>query len=348
MLLLKQVVGIDVSGDSLAFSIGTIDQTQAITIALRGSVANTASGFGQLQKQLERHRQQLLGDHGLAPESLPLFIVMEASGTYYERLAVWMVDHGYHVSVVLPNTIKAHAKSDNRKSKTDRIDADAITHFGLEKSLKPWAPLSATMAELKALVREHETLGCELTQIKNREHALGAAAHSPKKTLKRLRESRHFLKKQLKQIEREIKELIASDPELKQEAEYLDSVPSVAMLTAATVLAETNRFEHVEHAGQLVSYTGIDPKLQQSGKYTGTVRISRKGNRVLRHALYMPALTAIRCNPSMRALYHRIVERTGIKKKGIVAVMRKLLVLMYAVWKKRENFNPTYNTAAAA
>lgn len=348
MKLLKQVVGIDVSSESLSVSVGTIDQSQAIDIALRGTYKNSTAGFNQLASAVSKHRAALLEQHAISADELPLYFVMEASGVYYERLAVWLVEQGYQVSVVLPNKIKAHAKSDNRKSKTDRIDADAITHFGLEKGMKPWLPAEPIMAELKSLVREHESVTGDLVTVKNRLHALEKAARAPKHTIKRLRQQRDMFKKQLKQIEQEIKELIKSDPELAKEAECIDSAPAVGLITVATVLAETNRFEHVECAEQLVSYVGIDPTLQQSGKHKGTVRISRKGNRVLRHALYMPALCAIKHNPAMRALHQRIVARTGIKMKGVVAVMRKLLSLMYTLWKKRECYNPAYAPAPAA
>src|SRR5687768_9110963 len=135
MKLLKQVVGIDVSSESLSISIGTIDQAQAITISHRFTHANTPSGFAKLAANVERHRAELLAANELTSEELPLWFVMEASGVYYERLAVWLTGHGHRVTVALPNSVKAHAKSDNRKSKNDRIDADAITHYGLEKSL---------------------------------------------------------------------------------------------------------------------------------------------------------------------------------------------------------------------
>lgn len=348
MKLFKQVVGIDVSSETLAISIGTIDQSQAIKITHRSTHKNTTAGFKQLLTTVEKQRTAVLVQHGLEADELPLWFVMEASGVYYECLAVWLTEHQQHVCVALANSVKAHSRSDNRKSKTDRIDADVVAHYGLEKSLKPWQPLAPTMAELKSLVREHNMVNEEMTATKNRLHALEKSAATPKHTVKRLRQRRDLLKRQRKQIEHEIKELISNDPELKHDAECLDSAPGIGILTAATVLAETNRFQLVERGEQLVSYVGIDPTMHQSGKHNGTVRISRKGNSVLRHALYMPALTAIRCIPSMNALYQRIVAKTGIKMKGIVAVMRKLTMLMYTLWQKQERFDPNYGPAAKA
>jgi transposase len=347
MQLLKLVVGIDVASDSLEVASGTIDLQQSITITRLGGFKNTVAGFQQLHKAIARQRTAVLTEAGIAEDQLPLWIVMEASGVYYERLAVWLVEHGYNVTVVLPNNIKAHARSDNRKSKTDRIDAEVITRYGLEKCLKPWHPASALMTELKGLVREHETNIDELGQVHNRLHALETASAAPKKTVKRLRQQRDLLKKQLKQIEQEIKELVKSDPELSESVKYLDSAPGVGLYTAAVVLAETNSFALVEQADQLTSYAGIDPVLRESGKYKGKVTISHKGNRMLRRALYMPALAAIRKDPAMRELYTRVVSRTSQKMKGVVAVMRKLLSLMYTLWKKRECFDPAYRNAIA-
>jgi transposase len=340
MQLLKHVIGIDIAKDSFTAASGSIDIQQAKRLGTPATFKNTPAGFAALETMIQRTHQQLLLDSAI--ETLALWIVMEATGVYYERLAVWLVEQGYTVVIVLPNNIKHFARSDNRKSKTDTIDALTITCYGLEKTLKPWKPASALMLELKSLTREHDTSTQELTEVRNRLHALEHAAHTPKPTIKRLRQQRDLLKKQLKQITQEISDLIKSDPELGESVECMSSIQGIGVLTTAKVLAETDSFALVERGAQLISFSGLDPTLRQSGTYSGKVMISHKGNRIIRAALYMPALSAITHNPQMRAFYNRLIERGTLKKKALVAVMCKLLRLMYTLWKKRERYDAAY------
>ena len=346
MQLLKHVIGIDSAKDTFTGISGSIDQQQTKRFGTSATFKNTLSGFASLETMIQSAHQQLLAEAGV--ETLPLWIVMEATGVYHERLAVWLVERGYNVVIVLPNNIKHFARSDNRKSKTDTLDARTITCYGLEKTLRPWKPASALMIALKALTREHDTSTAELTEVRNRLHALEHAAHTPKATLKRLRQQRDLLKKQLKQIAQEISDLIKSDPELTESVECMSSIQGVGVLTTAKVLAETDAFALVERGSQLISFSGLDPKLRQSGTYKGKVMISHMGNRMIRSALYMPALAAIKYNPQMRAFYNRLVERGTLKKKAIVAVMCKLLRLMYTLWKKRERYDASYAATALA
>ena len=81
-----------------------------------------------------------------------------------------------------------------------------------------------------------------------------------------------------------------------------------------------------------------------AGTVKGKTRISKKGNARIRSALYMPALSMIReKNQPLFSLYLRVVKRNPkIKKKAIVAVQRKLLILIFVLWKKNQPFDPKY------
>jgi hypothetical protein len=81
----------------------------------------------------------------------------------------------------------------------------------------------------------------------------------------------------------------------------------------------------------------------QSGKHVGKTKISKKGNSRIRRILYMPALSAVRWKVKVFAdLYERVYQRTGIKMKGYVAVQKKLLTTIYALWKNDSAFDPNY------
>ena len=121
------------------------------------------------------------------------------------------------------------------------------------------------------------------------------------------------------------------------------SIPGVGELTAAITLAETNGFELIRNKRQLVSYAGLDVKEKQSGtSVKGKPKISKRGNKHLRKAMHMPALTAIKHNEKMKAKYAHLVGRHGIKMKAAVAIQRKLLELIYTIFKTQQPFDKHY------
>ncbi len=108
-------------------------------------------------------------------------------------------------------------------------------------------------------------------------------------------------------------------------------------------MAETNGFDLIRNKKQLSSYAGLDVKEKQSGtSVKGKPKISKKGNKHLRKALHMPALAAIRHDERFKSIFARLVSVHGIKMKAAVAIQRKLLELMYTLYKKQEKYDMDY------
>jgi transposase len=125
--------------------------------------------------------------------------------------------------------------------------------------------------------------------------------------------------------------------------ETITTIPGVGKLTAIIVLAETNGFELIRNKRQLISYSGLDIREKQSGtSVKGKPRISKKGNRHLRKAMHLPALSAIKHNEQFKAVFTRLVSRHGIKMKAAVALQRKLLELIYVIWKTDKDYVKDY------
>ena len=153
----------------------------------------------------------------------------------------------------------------------------------------------------------------------------------------------NFLDKQIKQVEAEIGTLIKMDQEVQKAVALITSIPGVAQKTAAGVLAETNGFELIRNKRQLISYAGLDIKEKQSGtSVKGKAKISKRGNKHLRRTMHLPALTAIRHDERFKALYQRVVARHGIKMKAAVAVQRKLLEMIYTIFKTGVRYDKNY------
>jgi transposase len=123
----------------------------------------------------------------------------------------------------------------------------------------------------------------------------------------------------------------------------MTTIPGIGVLTSAVIMAETNGFELIRSTSQLSSYAGFDVKEKESGtSVKGKSRISKRGNRHLRKAMHMPALAAIRHSERYRAVFVRIVARNGIKMKATVAVQRKLLEMVYTIYKTKKPYQAEY------
>jgi len=150
---------------------------------------------------------------------------------------------------------------------------------------------------------------------------------------------------QEKEIKKEIENWVNKDLVLRKEIENICTIPGIGELTAVIILAETNGFELIRSKRQLTSYAGLDVKEKQSGtSIKGKPRISKSGNRHLRKAMHLPALAAIRWDDNFRDLYARIVSKQGIKMKALVAVQRKLLEMVYTIFKNKCPYDKEYET----
>jgi transposase len=331
--IVKQVVGIDVAQKELVVCLGRMYDNWTPELYASKTFANTAKGFGALTGWVKK----------LTEESSSVRYVMEATGVYHESLAYYLEGEEFEVSIVLPNKISNYFRTLEVKTVTDKTASEAITRFGLERRLDKWKPPSEIFRKLKQKTRERDQLVAESTLLKNQLHAEQTEAYPSKESIVRMRTRINLLNKQIMQIKEEINVLVKGDKEVKKSIELISSIPGIGTLTAVTVLAETNGFELIRNKRQLTSYAGLDVKEKLSGtSVKGKPRISKKGNRHLRKAMHMPALAAIRYNERFKVLFTRLVSRHGIKMKAAVAVQRKLLEMIYTIYKTETAFNKDY------
>lgn len=331
MKIVKQRIGIDVSKDSLDCCIGSANVDQHQTFSKTKKFSNTEEGFRELLKWV--NAQKL---------SQEIVFVMEATGVYYENLAYWLNNEDQKLCVLLPNKVKHFAKSMNIKTKTDSKDAKLLCQLGLERKLTYWQMPSKMMREIKFLSREYRETKAKLVLIKNQLHARNHSYGCPESTAKRLKRQISLLETQLFEVEAELRIQAMADTFLYDKITRISTIPGVSFITVICILAETNAFALVDNAKQLVSYSGLDIQHNQSGLKEGKTKISKKGNSFIRNALYMPALCASQHNPNMKEFYTQLSERKPAKKIAVTAVARKLLILIYILWKNDTEFNPLY------
>lgn len=331
MKVTKDCVGIDVSKDYLDCCLGSLSENKEPTFNEVGKFQNSSTGFKELHKWVKSLKSQ--GD---------ILFVMEATGVYYENLAYWLYERGFNLSVVLPNKVNHYAKSHNIKTKTDGMDAKVLAKMGLERNLNRWQVTSKAMREIKLLSREYREIKRKVTTTKNQLHAKSSGYQYPSSSIRRLKKQIKLLENQLVEIEAELRVAVMKDEVLTDQVERLETIPAVSFMTIICVLGETNAFALVKNAKQLASYCGLDVQHKQSGLKQGKTRISKKGNSFIRQALYMPALCATQHNPQLKTFYNRLNETKTVKKIAVTAVARKLLILIYTLWKNKTEFNPDY------
>ena len=220
----------------------------------------------------------------------------------------------------------------------------AIARYGLQTTLSPWKAPEPVYRQLRALSRERDQLLSESTVAKNQLHAYRNQAQPPSGTIARLEQRLELLERQQRQVTQQMQAIGEQSPELAQQLGYITSIPGIGMITAATILAETQGFNQITSRRQLTSYAGLDVVQKTSGTSVWTKpKISKKGNKYLRKALYMPSLSSVKYAPEQQRLYSRLLSRCGIPKKARVAVQRKILELAFTLVKNKTYYDPEYH-----
>ena len=331
--LVKQVLGIDVAQKELVVCLSKKYDDLSEGGYFHKVFANNKKGFEQMLQWVKKQTDQ----------SVPVNYVMEATGVYHESLAYFLRDQEQLVSIVLPNKISGYAKTLDVKTVTDKTASEAIAQFGLERKTDQWEKPDPTYKRMKQLTRERGQVVDERTIVKNEMHAENAEAEPNKSSLSRCKKRIKLLTEQEKEIINELAALIKTKDEVSRQVTLICSITGIGILTAATVLAETNGFDLIRNKRQLTSYAGLDVKDHTSGSsVNGKPKISKRGNRFLRKAMHMPALTAIRHDERFKALFVRLVSKHGIKMKAAVAVQRKLLEMTYTVFKSNKKYDKDY------
>lgn len=333
-MTLKYSVGLDVSSKKIDGSICVIDQNQQVQFKSKITFNNTVSGFKNLDSWITKWHKDM---------DLPLVVCMEATGVYHENCALYLFEKGYKLSIVLPNKAKKYLECLGLKSKNDSIDARGLAQMGAEQCLSLWQPLGRYYYELRHYTRQHQNIQELKTVISNQIHALEHSMYRSDLLIDQLKSTLVLFNSQLKELDKKMKLHLKSDIVVYQKCLNILAMKGLGYLTIATLIAETNGFELFENYKQLVSYAGYDVVEAQSGTRVGKTKISKKGNSRIRRALHMPSLVVITCKEKpFLDLYNRTFEKHAIKMKSYVAVQKKLLVMVYHLWKKNERYDPDY------
>jgi transposase len=305
----KEYVGIDVSKNHLDIHIHPVNK--------KLHVRNSVDGFDKLIQKLSQYS---IGQ-----------IVCESSGGYQQNVKAALENFGYNVWVVDPNRIKSFIRSEGIRVKTDAHDAKMIALFASEKSCH-YVPHKASkeLSYLKNLVDRRINLVAMRSNEKKR------AKHPSQNLCKKYIKSHiTFLENEIQALDKEMDTLIRQSNEFVNRARIIQSAPGVGKTISAMILAHMPELGILDNKS-VAALAGVAPYSHESGMYKGRAMISG-GRKIARHALYMASLSIISHKKSFLGLFYKTLIDSGKPGKvALVAVMRKLIVILNAMIKNKE------------
>lgn len=303
--------------------------------ALHQVFANTPEGFAALDGWLR--------SFALCPAQVR--VCLEATGSYSDAIALDLFARGYPTSVLNPAVLVDYRRSQNIRSKTDKLDAHLLARYAQEKQPRAYQPLPTEILSLRALLHHRDDVQQMLRQERNRLEAGRMTDAIKQRVLKHVQD----LQSEFKTTQGEIKAHFKTYPHLQAIWHRLQTIPGIGWLTAARLLAHLGQIERFEKVGSLVSLAGLAIKECSSGSSVrGKAQIDRHGRKALRQTMYMSALVAKRVSPHMQAWAKRLQAQGKPKKLIVVAIMRKLLHIVYGVWKSEQDYQPAVAFPVAA
>jgi transposase len=298
-------VGIDVSARDLTVSVAS-KTTQ--------SFENNAKGHRAISRLVLRCAK---GD---------VQICVEATGSDCLDLCFHLQGCGLRVMVANPRAVSNFAKAMMSRSKTDPMDAEVLREFAERMPFVEWVPPAQAALELRAASRRLDSLSNMLTREKNRLHAARATKTTISIVSDDLKSSIKHFEGRMERLIKKIESFIKTEPLLHARYRRLQTVRGIAARSAIRLLGELATMPADMSPKQCVAHAGLDPRQHQSGSSIDRpARISKRGNRYLRSALYMPAVVASQHDPIIKAFYERLLEKGKKPLQALVAIMRKLL-----------------------
>lgn len=270
-----------------------------------------------------------------------VWVVMEASGSYYLPLAEYLAGIGIKVSVVNPLVIKRFSQTNLYRAKTDKKDAQTIAEYAEKYELKQWRPESENAKKLRQLYTRIEMLRKQIHQNRRQLEAFSASGFLDNILRNEIKSSIKFLENKIKKLENEMNRI--SLEEYSETMENLQSIPGVGKQTAMMMCLITNNFEKFDHYKQLIAFVGFSPRIYQSGtSVKGRGHICKMGKSQIRKLLYLCSWSAKRWNKTCKEMYERLKEKGKPERIIKIAIANKLIKQIFAIGKSKEKYQPNF------
>jgi len=256
-------------------------------------------------------------------------VVLEATGGFEITVAAALCATGLPLAVVNPRQVRDFARATGRLAKTDALDAAAIAHFAEAVRPEPRPVPDEQARALGELVTRRRQIVEMMTAERNRRKRL--ASRRMVKSVDRLLKA---LQRELSDLETDLDDTIRKTPAWRQAEDLLKTVPGIGDVTARTLIADLPELGTLSRR-RIAALVGVAPFNRDSGTMRGR-RTVWGGRASVRASLYMAALSASRCNPTLKRFYQRLTEAGKPKKIALTALMRKLLTILNAILRDRK------------
>jgi transposase len=284
--------------------------------------SNDPAGFETLLGDLRQRRVGL--------------IVIEATGGLEHALASLLLQLGLPVAVVNPRAAREFARSMGHLAKTDAIDALALAHYAhtlahkAEQAGVLLQPVPAHLESLQVMVlRRKQLTDMRTAELNRRGGAMRVLRNSIEAVIKTLNEQIDALDQDIgRQLDEHFKELDAR----------FESIKGIGPTTCASVIAFMPELGRISNA-RAAKLAGLAPLNNDSGQSRGK-RSIWGGRKLVRSALYMATLSAVRFNPVIKAFYVRLLASGKCKKAALTACSHKLLRILNAMARTGQAWDP--------
>jgi transposase len=253
----------------------------------------------------------------------PRLVILEATGGLELALAAALVAAAVPVQVVNPRQARDFAKATGQLAKTDRLDALVLARFGAALRPEPRPLPDAALQEVRALVARRRQLQAMVIAEKNRR------ASAPKRLHAQIDEHLAWLRRAVADLDRDLGTTIKATMAWQTAVTRWRSVPGIGPVVSATLLADLPELGTLTRQ-PIAALVGVAPLNHDSGAHRGS-RSCWGGRAHVRAALYMGALVATRCNPTIKAFYQRLLTAGKPKTLALTACMHKLLTILNAI-----------------
>jgi transposase len=271
-----------------------------------------------------------------------IIVCLEATGVYHFDLAIALHDAGVSLMVINPKASHNFAKVLMKNSKTDAVDANTLAEYAARMDFVAWTRPSNETIALRSFARRIDALTSQKAAAKNHLHALTATSETPKAVLKDAKLAIAQLQKRIDSLTAGALILIGKHPDLVRILALLIGIKGIGNTSAIALMGELLLLPPDLSHREWVKFAGLDPRAFDSGKSVHKkTRISKAGNRHIRSALYMPALSAKQHDPHVKAYFQHLVANGKKPLQAVCAIMRKMLHAIHGMLKHNEPFDNT-------
>lgn len=297
----KNIIGVDVSKATLHYTTqaaGRVDQ-----------VENNNAGIKKFVTWAKKQK--------------PHLVLLESTGCYQTLLVDALHAGGVPVKVMNPRQIRDFAKSLNQLGKTDQLDARMLVQFGQSRELEPDEPKDKLLVRMSQILQRRTQIQVLITAEKN--HLESATPE----IVPGIEQIITLLTQQLKELNKAIRDIIASNPKFLEQDAIVQSVPGLGPVVSATLLAEFPELAQVGRK-EAAAIVGVAPFNRDSGKFRGK-RYIAGGRGKVRTALYCAMRPCLIHNAIVRGWFEHFRAAGKPYKVAVIACIRKLLSVLRAM-----------------